>query len=138
MNPATPKVWPAIVRVRNWPNQIEADLQHYYRLDIADWHTGKLSSRRMLALLEHLPEDSAYKTAFERDGQWPVWKQMLKTVANETTLHRASLYAGGENAYDVQVYLDPLEQQQRIEELIEEQEFREEATSNLYGSLGWS
>ena len=132
------KVWPAIVRIRNWPNQIESDLQRYYQLNIADWHQGAMSSRRLLALLEGLPEESAYKTAFERDGQWPVWQQMLKTVANETTLHRASLYAGGDNAYDVQVYLDPLEQRQRMEEAMAEQEFREEATSELYGSLGWT
>jgi hypothetical protein len=131
-------VWAAIVRIRNWPHQIEADLARYYHLDIADWHQGVMTSRRLLALLGQLPDDSAFKTEFERAGQWPVWKQMLKTVANETSLHRASLYAGGDNAYDVQVFLDPIEQHQRLQEALEEQQFHMEATSELYGKLGWT
>jgi hypothetical protein len=132
------KVWAAIVRVRSWPHQIEADLARYYHLDIADWHTGVMTSRRLLALLEQLPDDSVYKTAFERDGQWPVWMQMLKTVANETSMHRASLYAGGDNAYDVQVFVDPIEQKQRLQEALEEHQFHQEATSELYEKIGWT
>lgn len=138
MKPTTLKVWQAIVRLRNWPHEIEADLARYYHLDIADWHQGGMSSRRLLALLEQLPDDSAYKTVFERAGQWPVWQQMLKTVANETSLHRASLYAGGDNSYDVQVFLDPLEQQERADEAAAEQQFHMEATSELYENLGWT
>lgn len=137
MKPTIPKVWLAIVRIRNWPNQIEADLARYYQLDVADWHQGRMSSRKLLVLLQHLPDESEYKTEFERDGQWPISMQMLKAVANETTLHRASLYAGGENAYSPQVFLDPHEQRERLEEAIAE-EINKEATSSMYGSLGWS
>lgn len=138
-------MWEAIVRVRSFPTQIEADLHKYYRLDIADWHRGTVkdgvpvvSSRKLLVLVDGLPEDSEYRTAFERDGNWPVWMQMLKLAANEVSLHRASLYAGGDNAYGATIFLDPSEQQQRIDDAIAEQEFHKEATATLYGNLGWS
>lgn len=131
-------MWLAIVRIRNWPNQIESDLQRYYQLDIADWHRGDMTSRRLLSLLDGLPDDSAYKTEFERDGQWPVWMQMLKQTANETTLNRAAKYAGGDNEYAPTVFLDPLEQRERLEEQMAEEQFHKEATSELYGNLGWT
>lgn len=38
---------------------MEADLQHYYNIDIADLYVGKLSFRRLSVLLTYLPADSA-------------------------------------------------------------------------------
>lgn len=133
-----PKVWEMLARIRLWPREIEADLQRYYRLDIADWHDGVVTSRRVLVLLDQLPDESRYKTEYERDGNWPIWQQMLKDLHNETALHRAGLYAGGDNAYSPTTYLDPLEMQKRIAEAEELQEFQAQAESELHGSLGWT
>lgn len=75
---------------------------HCNGTDIAHWHqltinpeTGcpRLSSRRLLVLLEHLPDTSAFKTAAERGGRWPDWKQMLSEIANEGYRFRASYHA---------------------------------------------
>jgi len=133
-----PKVWEMLARIRLWPREIEADLQREYGVDVADWHTGRLTSRRALVFLDQLSEESGYKREFERDGNWPPWQQMLKDLHNETALHRAGLYAGGENAYTPTMYLDPVELRKRIAEAEELQEFREQAESELYGNLGWS
>ena len=132
------KVWDMLARIRLWPREIEADLQREYRINIADWHTGRLSSRRILVLLDQLSENSGYKREFERGGNWPVWQQMLKDLHNETALHRAGLYAGGEHSYDPTLYIDPVEHRQRQAEAEELQEFHDEAESELYGRLGWT
>lgn len=131
-------MWEMLARIRLWPREIEADLLREYQVDIADWHQGRLTSRRALVLLDQLSEESGYKTEFERGGNWPVWKCMLKDAHNEIALHRASLYAGGENEYGPTQYLDPLEMRKRIEEAEEIQEFQELAESELYGNLGWT
>ena len=126
------------MRLRKFATQIEADFQREYRIDFADWHTGKLSSRRVMALLANLGESSSYKTAFERDGNWPVWQQMLKQAANEVTLHRASLYAGSENEYEPMVFLDPKEMAELIEDDEVETIGQQNAEEELYGDLGWT
>lgn len=52
---------------RLFPTQIESDLRiHCHGLRIADWHSGRLSSRELLVLLNGLPEDSEFKKASER------------------------------------------------------------------------
>ncbi|MGW2089675.1 hypothetical protein [Streptomyces sp. NPDC001880] len=38
---------------------IRADLQHSYGLDLADVWRGRLAPRRVLDLVEHIPDDSA-------------------------------------------------------------------------------
>lgn len=91
-----------------------------------------------MALLQNLSETSSYRTAFERDGNWPVWQQMLKHLTNETTLHRASLYAGGENEYEPTIYLDPKELADHLAEDEAEEQFRDHAEEELYGALGWT
>ena len=82
------------------PEEIESDLL-VRGVDIGLWHrltinpdTGApyLSSRRLLLLLEHLPDDSAVKTA-ARGGRWSDWKRMLAEVANEAYRFRASYHA---------------------------------------------
>lgn len=131
-------MWAVIVQLRRWPKQIEADLQREYRIDIADWYRGDMSSRRLLVLLDELSENSGYKREFERDGNWPVWQQMLKHLTNETSLNRAGKYAGGDNAYEPTVYIDPREQREKIEEVVEETELKQEAQKELHKHWGWT
>jgi hypothetical protein len=99
------------------PNQIEADLA-FRGIDIGWWHrltldeggAPKLSSRRLLALLDGLPEDSAYQTA-RRDGQWPTWQRMLKEIHKESALMRASKFADSDDPElsKYTMFLDPIE-----------------------------
>lgn len=56
-----PKVDQMIPRWKIFPREIESDLQLYHRIDIGDWYSGKLSSRRAIILLDGLPGDSWYK-----------------------------------------------------------------------------
>lgn len=126
------------MRLREYGVAIEADLQREYRVDLADWHRGAVSSRRVMVLLEGLSEDSGYRTGLERGGNWPVWQQMVKHAANEAALHRASLYAGSDHSYSPTVYLDPLEQVERLHEDQADTMFHQESEQELYGALGWS
>ncbi len=38
---------------------LRSDLQHFYGLDLADVWRGRLAPRRVLDLVEHIPDDSA-------------------------------------------------------------------------------
>lgn len=48
-------------RWRLFPREIECDLSIYHHIDIGDWHTGKISSRKILNLLDGLPPECWYK-----------------------------------------------------------------------------
>lgn len=134
-------MWTALAVWSLWPTEIESGLLG--KADIHDWHRGtryewgglKLSSRRLLVLLDDMPEASKYRSVRERDGNWPEWQQMLKHLTNETSLHRSSLYAGGQNEYSATIYLDPIERVERIKELVEDSE---ESTEQFYDELGWT
>lgn len=49
-----------------------------------------MSSRRLLVLIEHLPEDSAFKTAAS-GGDWPIGAQLTTGVWNEVKALRCDL-----------------------------------------------
>ena len=44
-----------------FPKEIECDLSLYHHIDIGEWHAGRLSSRKLLNLLDGLPGESWYK-----------------------------------------------------------------------------
>lgn len=50
---------------------MEADLQHYYRIDLLDYYRGTLTARKLHVLIDQLPYDSA--TATSQNGGVPVW-----------------------------------------------------------------
>ncbi|RLK54821.1 hypothetical protein [Actinokineospora cianjurensis] len=66
-----------------------ADLRRYYGIDLADlWH-GTLTPRRVLWLIEHLPEDSATVAALRGGPQHRAWTtaaHLLATVADAVQL----------------------------------------------------
>lgn len=115
---------------------IEAHLA-FRNIDIADWHQGTLddrgrpvlSSRRLLTLLEHIPEVG---------GRWPVALRIAKDVHKEVALHRAALYAGGPNEYTPELYLDPVQARDLAEESQAEDDAIQEATDDLFDSLGFT
>lgn len=80
-----------------YPTELESDLSLYHRRSIGEWHRGEMSSRTLLAFVQHLPDGSALKTSY-RGGHYSDSEQMAAVTANELLLLRASYYAthGGE------------------------------------------
>lgn len=114
----------ALVLVRHFPGQIESDLLDK-NLEIADWHQGtrdehgrlKLSSRRLLEVLEYLRPESAFKTWAERHGDWSTEEKMRQTVANELSRLRSTIQARfGGSPYEPMLWISPGE---RVEQQIE-------------------
>lgn len=132
------------------PNQIEIDLLG--KADILDWHRGsrnewgglKLSSRRLLALLEHLPDKSAFKTAVERGGDWDEPTYMLargvtlidRLLAGYYAVHRSP--DDDAEPYEPYVWRSPV--QQRLAEQSEavEDEQREQDDDVFAADMGWT
>lgn len=128
--PLTIDIW------KRCASAIEAHLA-FRGIDIADWHQGtvddngrqKLSSRKLLTLLEHIPEVG---------GRWPVALRIAKDTHKEVALHRAALYAGGPNEYVPELYLDPEQARELVEQAQAENEAIQEATDDLFDSLGFT
>lgn len=55
----------ALGRWKLFPREIESDLSLYHRRDIGEWFEGRMSSRKLLTLLDGLPSDSWYKISVE-------------------------------------------------------------------------
>jgi hypothetical protein len=69
--------------------ELEADLQRYYHVNIADWLHGDMSSRRLLTLIDGLPEESLFKTWALRGGDWSSAEYREARMINEVALSRA-------------------------------------------------
>lgn len=102
-----------------------------------DWHTGKMSSRRLLALLANPKSDNGPYMRALRDGNWPEWMTMLKELHKELALYRASWYVGKKGEYTPKVFLDPVERVEKAKEAAELAEFQAEADEDLE-LIGWS
>lgn len=100
------------------------------------WHRGTLSSRRLLALLEHPKSDTSPYARACRQGQWPEWMVMLKELHKELALYRASWFVGKKGEYKPQVFLDPVERRERFAESQEIEAERAEVDEELE-SIGW-
>lgn len=86
---ATRKVASALEVWLLFSREIEADLLRFYRLDIRDWFTGEMDSRRLIALLDGLPDESSFKTWAIRGGDWSDDQYVQARLVNETALSRA-------------------------------------------------
>lgn len=53
-------------RWRLFAREIECDLSIYHRLDIGEWHEGRVSSRKVITLLDGLTNDCWYKLSLQR------------------------------------------------------------------------
>jgi len=69
--------------------EIESDLLRFYRLDIQDWFSGVMDSRRLIALLDGLPDQSMFKTWAVRGGDWSEDQYVQARLVNEVALSRA-------------------------------------------------
>jgi len=116
-----PKVVEALVVWLRWPNEIELDLLDR-NIDIGLWHTlainpqtggPYLSSRRLLVLLDELPDSSRFKKASERNGRRSRDEEVREDTHNEIALLRASFhvaYGGQDAAYKPYLYRDPIDE----------------------------
>lgn len=86
---ATPKVTDAFLIWRWFAREIEADLLRYYNVDVRDWFTEVMDSRRLLTLLDGLPDESSFKTWAIRGGDWTADQYVQARLVNELALARA-------------------------------------------------
>jgi len=72
-----------------------ADFRRFYNIDIHDLVTGRLSPRYALALLEHLPPDSAFMTALRGGPEWLGWDRNSDILAHvyDAIQHLTWIYA---------------------------------------------
>jgi hypothetical protein len=115
--------------MRNFPREIEADLL-FRGVDIHDWHRGKMSSRRLLALIDALPDDSAYWRE-RRDGDWSEKEYLDGILVNEIRLLRADQAAIAGTEMKVNLVKSPAE---REEKKAEEDKFHA-ARAHILGAL---
>jgi hypothetical protein len=87
-----PKAPLAISLWLRYAGPIEADL---YRIgaDIADWHNGTMSSRRLLVLLKYSEDDTAFAKHYIRGGRQSRWRRVIEEIFNEQLRMRASYEA---------------------------------------------
>lgn len=74
--------------MRAYPREIEADLLP--SIDIHDWHQGKMSSRRLLLLVDKIQANPDSMLARERrDGDWSLEEYLRAAQINELRRLRA-------------------------------------------------
>ncbi|SRX93559.1 hypothetical protein MSP7336_01798 [Mycobacterium shimoidei] len=132
----------AVYLWKRYPTQIEADLA-FRGIEIADWHQNArdnrgrmlLSSRKLLALLENLPDTSATKMAMAgREGDWPEWVEIVAKIHEEIALDVAGRYGKKE----AQTFLSPKARVAYYRELEQAQKFMEEGIDDLATQFGWT
>lgn len=123
----------AVVYMRQFPREIEADLL-FRGIDIADWHQGRMSSRRLMCLIDALPDDSAYWKE-RRDGDWSAKEYIEAAIVNELRLLRADQAAiHADNKMDVSLVESPY-QRKKDEDLAERSRLaRQRIMSELKGT----
>lgn len=138
----------AISLWRSFAGPIEADLADR-GFDIADWHQAtrdrdgrlKLSSRKLLVLLEHSRDESAFAGHAVRGGRQSRTQRVREELINELMRLRASYEAvasRGEVRWDPSdfAWLDPVDEKARAERLAAEQAEAEASAENLYADMG--
>lgn len=112
-------------------------------VDIADWLQGtrdehgrlKLSSRRLLVILEKLPDESEFKTWAQRAGDWTEAMMIAAETHKEIALNRASKYVGSENEYVPMIFIPPSERVAAARENAEELEAAMDLEALLSGAI---
>ena len=118
--------------MRHFPCEIETDLL-LRGIDVFDWHQGRMSSRRLLLLIDALTADEDSMLSRERrDGDWSEKQYIAARQANETMLLRAdqaALHAG--KRMDVSLLQSPAQREE--EDKLREK--RDTARNNILSQL---
>lgn len=99
-----PKAFDAFKLWRLFSRELEADFQRFYHLDIREWYTGAMDSRRFLALVDGLPAESNFSRWAIRRGDWTEDQYITARGVNETALARAD-----GKGYNPQLVKSPLQ-----------------------------
>lgn len=122
----------AVVYMRQFPREIEADLL-FKGIDIGDWHRGTMSSRRLLVLIDALPEDGAYWKE-RRDGDWSPAQYVQAALVNELRLLRADQAAiHTESKMDVHLMESPSQRKEEEKQAERAKLLRNRIMSELNG-----
>jgi hypothetical protein len=95
-----------------------------------------LSSRRLLVLLEKLPDSSEFKKWAVRNGDWSDEQKMLQLAANEISKFRASYHAAKfQDGYEPTVWMSPGEVREMRDEEAVGQELEKDLLGQLFGGM---
>lgn len=148
--PPAPKV-PVLVEFwKRYAGHIESDLLAL-GLNIADWHQDTrdehgrpvLSSRRLMVVLQHLADDSAFKTHAVRRGRQTRSQRVHEETLNELLRLRSSYEAvasQGKVAWNPAdfAWTDPVDELEVARRRAEEAEEREHAEEDIFTDLGFT
>lgn len=101
-----------------------------------------MSSRRLLIVLQHLPDESAFKTAV-RGGRQTRAQRIHEEIFNEALRLRASyetIASHGQVSWDAAdfAWLDPVDARERAEQIAAEDEEEHAASEDFYSDLGFT
>jgi hypothetical protein len=123
----TPKVVDAQVIWSNYPSEIASDLSRYHHRRISEWHSGEMKSLELLELLEHMDEDSAFKTAL-REGEPSEHRKAVLQIANEIAVLRAVQAEGVDgDQWGSRLFFTP----RKLKELGHKEEIRSRAAGSI-------
>ena len=75
------KLLDLIPRIYRHSDEVEADLQRYYGVRYADRFTGDMTIRRLLVLVQGLPQESLFKSAVYEVVPTSVESQLLMEIS---------------------------------------------------------
>jgi hypothetical protein len=91
-----------------------------------------MSSRRLLILIKHLPEDSAFKVAYRDD--WPLRDHLTTGVWNEIKAMRGDLWAFlGQERLTFKPVLPPSSERERAQNQAESRKAHDDVIAQLKG-----
>lgn len=127
---------------KRYAGQIEADLLRQ-GIDIGDWHTGRMSSRRLMVLLKYPLEDDWFSRDFVRGGRQSRSQRVHEEALNEALRLRASYEAvasQGEVRWDANdfAWRDPRDEIEIAKRRAEEEAEREDSQQELFDELGFT
>jgi hypothetical protein len=106
-------------------------------LDVADWWnlsrredgTLKLSSRRLLAVLKHLPQDSAFMRALRED--WTDEEYAFFGILNEMRYWRADFHSVHGQEFEPTIVHSPAQRRESLEDFEEKLKIRRGIAAQL-------
>lgn len=132
-----------------FPEEIEDDLLAHRNIDIGLWHqltinplTGGpyLSSRRLLVIIEGLPEGGRYKTA-ARGGRQTRAERVAEEHYNETARLRLSYHVvngGADASYEPIFCVDPIDEIEAARLDAEDEQYQAQAIADFESEIGFS
>lgn len=127
---------------KRYAGQIEADLLRQ-GIDIADWHTGRMSSRRLMVLLKYPLEDEWFTRDCLRGGRQSRSQRVHEEALNEALRLRASYEAvasQGEVRWDAGdfAWRNPVDEREIAKREAEEDAEFEDSQQELFDGLGFT